>query len=155
VPARFVAETLYDEDFVIAMRRDHRFGAKPTLARYCTMQHVVVSLTGDPMGFVDHALAEQGKTRRVALTVPNFHMALAIVAETDLICALPRRFATMHAPRVGVVWAEMPLALPRFQTRAIASRAAMRDAGVAWLFALLREVVAGSVTPPRRRTRRA
>jgi hypothetical protein len=59
----------------------------------------------------------------------------------------------MHAPRAGVVWAEAPMVLPRFQTRAVASKAAMRDAGVAWLFALLREVAgAAGAKPPRRRT---
>ncbi len=151
VPARFVAETLYQEDFVIAMRRGHAFAAKPTLARYCEMRHAVVSMTGDPEGFVDRALTEQGHARRVALTVPNFNMALAIVAETDLLCALPRRFAAMHAPRAGVVWVEAPMVLPRFQTRAVASRAAMRDAGVAWLFALLREVAGAAGAKPRRR----
>ena len=34
-------------------------------------------------------LAEHGLSRRVALTVPNFMMALAIIADTDLIAALP------------------------------------------------------------------
>src|SRR6185369_1705734 len=52
-PARFVAKTLYEEDFVIAMRAGHPFADDPTLERYCRMQHVVVSLTGDPHGFVD------------------------------------------------------------------------------------------------------
>ena len=32
----------------------------PTLERYCEMQHLVVSLTGDTHGFVDNFLAQQG-----------------------------------------------------------------------------------------------
>ena len=55
------------------------------------MQHLLVSLTGDAHGFVDEMLAKRGLPRRVALTVPNFMMALALIAETDLIAALPRR----------------------------------------------------------------
>ena len=45
---------------------------------------LVVSLTGDPRGFVDAALAARGLGRRVALIVPRFHMALAVVATPSL-----------------------------------------------------------------------
>ncbi len=65
-------------------------------------------------------------------------MALATVAESDLITAVPRRFAAMHGARFGVVSAPAPLRLPQFRIRAIASKAAMMDAGLAWLFATLR-----------------
>ena len=96
------------------MRAGHPFARAPTLDRYCEMRHLVVSLTGDPYGFVDEALAEHGRSRRVALTVPNFMMALAVIAETDLIAALPRQLVAMHAARFGVVSTQAPLPLPSF-----------------------------------------
>ncbi len=34
IPARFHCLTLYEEDFVIAMRADHPFAQEPTLDRY-------------------------------------------------------------------------------------------------------------------------
>jgi hypothetical protein len=39
-----------------------------------------VSRCGSPQGFVDEVLAKQGRVRWIALTVPNFMVALAIVA---------------------------------------------------------------------------
>ena len=57
VPARFHLRSLYEEDFVIAIRDGHPFADDPTLERYCEMQHLVVSLTGDTTGFVDAILA--------------------------------------------------------------------------------------------------
>ena len=57
VPARFHSRSLYEEDFVIAMRVGHPFADDPTLERYSEMQHLVVSHTGDPLGFVDERLA--------------------------------------------------------------------------------------------------
>jgi DNA-binding transcriptional LysR family regulator len=144
VPARFVARTLYEEDFVVVARARHPFAMKPTLERFCRMRHLVVSLTGDAHGFVDTALESQGLARRVALTVPDFAMGLATVADTDLIAAMPRRFVTMHAARFGLVSREVPLRLRRYAIRAIATRAAMMDAGLAWLFAVLKEAVDGS-----------
>lgn len=134
MPARFHGRLLFEEDFVLAMRAGHPFARAPTLDRYCAMQHLVVSLTGDAHGFVDRVLSEQGRARRVALTVPNFMFALALVAETDLITALPRRFAARHARRFGVVRREAPLPLGRFRLTAIAPKVAMMDAGLAWLF---------------------
>jgi len=150
IPPRFEKRRLYEEDFVIAMRAGHRFARNPTLARYCEMQHLVVSHTGDPHGFVDEALARRGKRRRIALTVPNFMLALAIVAETDLVTALPRRFAVMHAARFGIAALDAPLTLPGFRVNAVAPRVAMMDAGLAWLFDLL---AGGEQKKPMRRRR--
>jgi DNA-binding transcriptional LysR family regulator len=154
VPARFVKHTLYEEDFVIAVRAGHPFADSPTLDRYCEMQHLVVSHTGDPYGFVDRVLAEQGRSRRVALTVPNFMFALPVIAATDLISALPRKFAAMHAARFGVVGLEAPLPLAHFRLNAIASKAAIMDAGLVWLLSLLQQAGHATLERSRRLPRR-
>lgn len=134
IPARFRRAALYDEDFVLVVRAGHPLIADATLDRYCAMRHLVVSLSGDPHGFVDEILAQRGRARRVALTVPNFMFALAVAGETDLITAAPRRFAAIHAARFGAVALDAPLPLGRFRLNAVASGAAMADAGLAWLF---------------------
>lgn len=149
-PARFVTEVIYQEDFVVVMRSRHPFAAKATLERFCGMRHLVVSMTGDSYGFVDEALAAQGLARRVALTVPNFAMGLVTLSETDLISAMPRRYVAMHAKRFGLVSRELPLHLPTFAIRAIAPKVAMMDAGLAWMFSLVREATEGE-----RKARRA
>lgn len=60
------------------------------------MLHLVVSESGDPYEFVDQQLAKHGRTRRVAMTVPKSCLRLAVIAETDFIAALPRRFVAMQ-----------------------------------------------------------
>lgn len=139
VPARFAMQALYEEDFVIAMRAGHPFAEDPTLDRFCRMQHLVVSLTGDAYGFVDDVLAKQGRARRVALTVPNFMFALAVVAETDLLAALPKSFATIYAPRLSVAFIKAPLPLNPFRICSVVPKAALADAGLAWILHLLGE----------------
>ena len=136
-PARFEMRALYAEDFVVAMRAAHPLAGALTLASYCELQHLVVSLGGDPHGFVDQILAEQGKQRRIALTAPNFMLALALVAETDLIAAVPRKFAQMHASRFEICIVEPPVPFGSFRLNAIASKAALMDQGIAWLFETL------------------
>ncbi|MBR1226982.1 MULTISPECIES: LysR family transcriptional regulator [unclassified Bradyrhizobium] len=149
VPVRFHKQTLYEEEFVIAARAGHRFGKAPSLRNYCEMQHLVVSHTGDAYGFVDVELARQGLSRRVALTVPNFIFALGVLAETDLVSALPRRFVEMHGPRFGIVAAKAPIALPHFAINAILPKIAMMDAGVAWLVTELEQIKAPRTRKPK------
>jgi DNA-binding transcriptional LysR family regulator len=140
VPARFVARTLFEEDFVVVTRPGHAFARDPTLDRFCEQQHLLVSSSGDPHGYFDWVLAGQNRSRRVSVTVPNFMMALAVVAETNLIASLPRRLVAMHAARFGVIASEMPLPHPRSIVRAVATKAAMMDAGVTWLVDTLEQV---------------
>jgi DNA-binding transcriptional LysR family regulator len=147
VPARFAARPAYTEDVVVAMRRGHALGPAPTPAAYCAAVHVVVSRSGDPQGYVDTVLAEQGLHRRVALTVPNFLLALAVVGETDFVAALPRQLVAAHGGRFGVAAAEEPLTLRRFPVRAVVPRVALLHAGIAWLVALIE--VSGRLEGPR------
>ncbi|MGG5886891.1 LysR family transcriptional regulator [Falsiroseomonas sp. HC035] len=137
IPARFHARCLYEEDFVLVLRAGHPYAADPTLDRYCQARHLVVSFEGDPHGFVDEALIRQGRARSVALTVPSFMLALAVLAETDMIAAMPRRFVARHAAGFGLVGLEPPLRLPRFRLNAVATRGAMLDLGLAWFFGML------------------
>jgi DNA-binding transcriptional LysR family regulator len=122
------------------------------LDRYCEARHLVVSNSGDPYGFVDRVLEQKGRRRRIALTVPNFMLALAVVAESDMIAALPRRFATTHASRFGVITHDAPLPLDSFRLNAIAPKVAMMDSGLAWFFGVISsfEWTATSQRRPRR-----
>jgi DNA-binding transcriptional LysR family regulator len=140
VPARFVERVLFEEDFVAVTRRGHPFARNPTLDRYCESTHLLVSSSGDANGFFDLVLARQGRSRRVAVTVPNFMMALAVVAETDLVASLPRRLVKLHAARFGVTECEMPFSYPHSTVRVVATKAAMMDAGIAWLVDTLERV---------------
>ncbi|HWK68823.1 LysR family transcriptional regulator [Pseudorhodoplanes sp.] len=137
IPSRFHRRCIYKEDFLVAVRAGHPFADNPNLERYCESRHLVVSHGGDSHGFVDELLAKQGISRRVALTVPNFMLALAVVAESDFIAALPRRFIAMHAARFGLVGLKPPLPLPGFSVNALAPKVAMMDAGLGWLFNLI------------------
>lgn len=139
-PVRFHKQKLYEEEFVIAARRGHAFLRNPTLKRYCALDHLVVSHTGDAAGFVDAELASAGHARRVVLTVPNFSFALSVLAETELISALPRRFVDIHGARFDVVAVKAPLPLPRFSINIVVPKVAMMDAGLAWLVRLLTSV---------------
>ncbi len=57
VSPRFEARRLYEEEFVLAMRKGHPLAKAPTHAAFARSQHLLVSLSGEPRGFVDEMLA--------------------------------------------------------------------------------------------------
>jgi DNA-binding transcriptional LysR family regulator len=150
-PARFLSRPLFGEDFVVALRDGHPYAADPSLENYCAQKHLVVSHTADPHGFVDTALAARGLSRRVALTVPNFMLALATLADTDLVSALPRTFVATHAGRFGVIGTEPPFPLFHSALNIVIPHVAMMDAGLAWLVETLSGTAAA--LPPSRPVR--
>ena len=145
IPVRFHKLKLYEEEFVIAVRKGHSFQLNATLKRYCDMEHLVVSHTGDISGFVDVELAKKGLTRRVTLTVPNFIFALSVLADTEMVSAVPGRFIEIHGGRFDVVAIKAPLPLPRFSINVVLPKVAMMDDGLAWLVRLLGQLPTGNV----------
>jgi DNA-binding transcriptional LysR family regulator len=137
LPARFGVQTLYEEEFVVAARIGHPFLQNPTLENYCRMQHLLVAPRGDPTGLVDQLLESRNLSRRVALAVPNFMLALDLVAKTELVSVLPKRFVEMHAERFAVATAKLPFDLAISSIQAVAPKAALMDAGLVWLLKVL------------------
>lgn len=132
-PVRFATQQVYEERFMIAMGRSHPDRHRMDLETYCRAKHLVVSRSGDPSGFVDAVLADSGRSRRVALTVPTFMSALAVLAEGEFVSALPERFLAMHGDRFGVVGVEPPIPLPGFRLTLAVLRVALEDAGMTWM----------------------
>lgn len=154
VPARFMRQPLYEEDFVAATCVGHEFARDTSLKSYLAQDHLVVSHSGDPIGFVDSILAKRGHTRRIALTVPNFMFALSVLSETNLVSALPRNFVTAHGKRFGIVATKMPIDLPRFRLNLIAPNVAMKDTGLAWLVKAIRQASVNLPNSGKRKTSR-
>ena len=113
IPDRFARETLFQERMVWVLRSGHPMADKPlTMDVLCALPHIIIALAEDADvvagstvegglerrviwddGSVQRALADQGKARNVALTVPDSQSALSIVSRTDMVAFVPRRLA--------------------------------------------------------------
>ena len=90
---------LHRTDYVCVMRPGHPLAsAELTLDRYCSAQHVLVSVSGRAYAEVDEALALMGRRRRVVLTVNQYHTAGRVVTQSDLLAVLPASFVEASAP---------------------------------------------------------
>jgi DNA-binding transcriptional LysR family regulator len=127
-------ETLFREDYVCIARRDHpRLSKKPTLNEFLSEGHVLISPQGRAPGVVDKALERLKRTRRVAVTLPHFLAAPAVVARTDYVMTIARRIALQSAQIYKLRIFVPPLTLHGFEVVMAWHPRGEADAGVNWL----------------------
>lgn len=134
LPSGCYQRPLFDESFATAMRAGHPAArGRLTLDRFCALDHLLVAPRGTAGGFVDDALAAIGRTRRVAVAVPHFLVAPAVVAATDLVVTLPARIIAAVARSHRLASRPPPLALADFTLHAIWHERTHDQAAHQWL----------------------
>lgn len=105
VPRATIARPLLRERYVMAQRHGHPRGlAPPDLDAYCALRHVIVSGDGGGLrGFMDERLHALGRSRVVAVSVQQYHLAPLVLDATDYVCALPERFLLRFADRLDLL----------------------------------------------------
>ncbi|RKG90283.1 LysR family transcriptional regulator [Corallococcus sp. CA049B] len=105
-------EPLLDERTVLVAREDHPALTKRLSARALgALRHVGVEMVPGK-GFRDlvgAAYARAGIRREVAMTVPSFLTAAAMVAATDLVATLPESLVAAQGARLGVRGVNAPV----------------------------------------------
>jgi len=113
-------QRLYESHYVCVMRREHPLAEKPlTLDDYCAANHLLVSFSGRPHGFVDQALGALGRQRRILLTVNQFYTAGKVVADSDLLTVLPASFLSATGVPSELVTRALPFTLNPVQVAMI------------------------------------
>jgi DNA-binding transcriptional LysR family regulator len=142
--------TLFRDHLVCLLRRDHPCLRRPekgtkkvgrlTIESYAALSHLLVSPRGAGLGPVDTELARHGLSRRIALRIPHFYSALAIVAASDLVCTAPSALAAHARSNFPVTGVPAPLPLPVHSVNAVWHERFTKDPGHTWLRALMAEV---------------
>lgn len=130
-PADIRRAVLFHEPFVCVM--DAAGTAGPlTLDDYLARPHVLVAASQDQRsGEVDAALARQGRARRVALRLPHWTAAPAVVAGTDLVLTVAQRTVMPTPPGLAVQPVPFPIDPLGFEM--IWHERTDGDAGLRWL----------------------
>ncbi|HSN28691.1 MAG TPA: LysR family transcriptional regulator [Kofleriaceae bacterium] len=147
-----VREHVYDEQSVVIVRERHpRIGARAKVRDLAAEKHVEVHVAlGKGSRAVTAAYARAGVTREVAVIVPTFTAAAAVVAETDLVATVPASVVGVLGPALGLREVATPLRiapLPMFMSW---HRRTHGDPARV----LFRELVAEAARDPSRRARR-
>ena len=136
-------QVLYHDHFVLMARHDH-----PALARsismedYLALPQALVSPRAEGFaGPVDAALASQGQSRRVAVMVTNFMSLPSILAESDLVAAVPQRFAKLPWVRAHCTYQALPVDVPGFAMKVVWPMSLDADAASLWLRRILWDMI--------------
>jgi DNA-binding transcriptional LysR family regulator len=136
------SQRILDERFVCIARAGHpALGRRLTAKAFASLSHALVAPAGRPGSIVDTALGKLGLRRRVAITIPHFIAAPAIIRETDAIATLPQRIAQTLSD--GLALFEPPMVLPSFTIETVWHERNHNDPGHAWLRGCISEVARG------------
>jgi DNA-binding transcriptional LysR family regulator len=126
-------------------RNDHpRLSKKPTLKEFLTEGHVLISPRRSSPGVVDAALDRIKRKRRVAVTLPYFLAAPAVVAQTDFVMTIAHRTALQFAPLFALRIFPPPIPLRGFDVAMAWRRRSEADAAFMWLREQVRQVTRSS-----------
>lgn len=93
LPNGLQARALETDDYVCVMRNAHPLAGRPlSLDEFAGAVHVLMKPSGTGTGAVDHWLGFHGRARKIAVVVTHFYEALEVVAQTDLLSCMPRKY---------------------------------------------------------------
>ena len=115
------AEDLYRDRFVLLARKGHpALDGALDLESFAAFRQALVSPRGGGFrGPVDDALAAFGIERQVTLSLPRFALLTHYLEQTELIAAVPLRFALLPAVQASCGWRELPVSVPPFTMKLV------------------------------------
>ena len=139
---------------VLLLRKGHPLRNRLSIDSYARAGHVLVAPRNTPGGPIDGALAANGRSRRVVVRVGNFSTAASLVAETDLVTAMPSACARVMAERLPLSIRPLPVRVPRFSFLLAWNEQLSRDAAHRWFRNIVADAAAEAFAPTTARERR-
>jgi DNA-binding transcriptional LysR family regulator len=150
--AAIYQQRLFSHSFVCIVSRNHpRIRGQITKKQFLEEKHAVVQQEGKSHELFEQALAEQGLSRRIALSVPHFLAIPLIIAESDLVVTVPYAVARSFGRMTELTLLRPPIQVPQAEVKQHWHARFHHDEANRWI----RGVVASlfGETPRRERTR--
>ena len=153
LPQSFHQKTLLKDSFSCLLNANHPIVSDFNLNSYLCAKHVWVSKTGfgvgvgmnpkdiQKLGWVDEALARQGKKRDIKVFSRNYNVAMRLAYEANLIVTLPTRAAMLHQDDKNYTILKPPFSIPNIELKMIWSPLLHHDASHIWFRQLVSEAV--------------
>jgi DNA-binding transcriptional LysR family regulator len=144
LPQSFHQKAIWRDSFSCLLSADSPLVNKFNLNAYLGTKHVWVSKTGfgvgvgmDPkdvqkLGWVDEALARLGKKRDIKVFTRNYHVAMQLAYEDNLIATLPTKAALLHKNDSNFTILKPPFEIPDIELKMIWSPLLHHDASHIW-----------------------
>lgn len=135
LPERIRRARLFEEHYVCMTRPDHPLGRRGplTLKEFLSARHVLIASMGSGHQVLERTLAERGMHDNVMLRVPHFVVVPLIIANTDLIVAVPSRVAATTGRLIKCKVHPLPVPIPSFDVSVFWHERVENDGANRWL----------------------
>ena len=135
-------QSLMEERFIGICRKGHPdvFDGNLPLERFVALPHALLTLQHDASGVIDQALDELSEGRRIVLTTPYWLTLPAIIADSDMVAALPFRLARQFAAQGLVDLFEIPLDIKSWSISMVWSELSAQSSSCHWLRQTIRQI---------------
>ncbi|ADO47051.1 LysR family transcriptional regulator [[Enterobacter] lignolyticus] len=124
----------FEDEYVVISNTDR---TQLTLKDYLAARHLVVTPWNEKQGVLDIQLEQMGYTRQIAIKTPSMLSAPFIVAESDLLMAIPRFAAEKLIPATKIKIFALPFAIPAFEVKIYSHKRSGKRGATRWLKAKL------------------
>jgi DNA-binding transcriptional LysR family regulator len=151
LPQSFHQKSVWRDSFSCLVNANNPVVSKFNLNSYLASKHVWVSKTGfgvgvgmnpndiQKLGWVDEALARLGKKREIKVFTRNYHVAMQLAFEDNLIATLPTRAASLYHSNSDYIILKPPFEVPDIELKMIWSPLLHHDASHVWFRQLVME----------------
>ena len=149
--ARYRRLRVFEDEFVVVMNKRHPLAKQEmTVEAYVTLVHLKVAASAIGTNLIDDALARRGLKRDIAMRVPSWLDVHPIVATTDLVAALPRRWTRTGPFAATCVVKPLPIDEVGLEIDAVWHPRHDEDPGHAWMRATIKKAMQQPDKSPRR-----
>jgi DNA-binding transcriptional LysR family regulator len=144
LPERIRRARLFEEHYVCMTRPEHPLGRRGplTLKEFLSARHVMIASMGSGHQILERTLAERGMHENVVLRVPHFVVVPLIIANTDLVVAVPSRVAATTGRLIKCKVHPLPVPIPSFDVSVFWHERVENDGANRWLREILVELFA-------------
>ncbi|RJX68850.1 LysR family transcriptional regulator [Vibrio sinensis] len=145
-PSDICEQEIYQDIQMCLLRSNHPILKAPwTLEHYLSARHVQVRCDGNDRWLLDYRLADLGKERDIAITVPDFNSAASLCCYTDFIFTGPSHFVHLAAKQLALTVLPLPMPFPPMAYTLFWHKDRENDPALAWL----REMIQDKTSPLR------
>lgn len=128
-------QRLFDDHFVLMARKGHPALSGPmSLDRFVRMPQAIVSPRSQGFdGPIDAALARLGLRRQVVVMISNFMALPPVLVESDLVAAVPSRFAALPYVQSLCGHRDLPVERQGYSMKLVWTLARHEDPALNWL----------------------
>lgn len=125
---------LFSDEFVVISKKNR---TSLSLEEYLSSGHLVVTPWNEKQGLLDSHLARMGLKRRIAIKTPSMLGAPFIIAESELLMAIPSFVASKFEQAAGVITFKLPFMAPWFTVKIYSHKRSGKRLPTEWLKSMI------------------